>query len=163
MKLESDGWILKDDGTFEADISIQGIGQIDKGFEEIDEEDWQQQMAALNHQAVSGMDGQIINISVGSTVLEVEVASTPASYRRGLGDRTELPADGMLFVYAEDHDARFSRDPMSFDIVIWFFDAEGRLFDFDRTSSIIKAASPYRYVLETDPVLDLHGDLTLTS
>lgn len=125
------------------------------------EEDFQRRMELLNQVALSTLDGQEIRITVGMQSLNVIVASTLMSRKRGLGTYQSLPSDGMLFIYTEDNDAPFTRDPMNFNIAIWFFDDEGQLFDFDRESPIARASSPYRYVLETDQELDLHGTLQL--
>ena len=130
-------------------------------FDQVDEEAFRMKMDLLNHVALSQMDGQTMEIGVGTQTLDVVVASTMGSRIRGLSSYVELPHDGMIFIYAEDHSAHFTRDPMSFDIAIWFFDSEGQMFDFDRGSPVVTASAPYRYVLETSPEVDLHGSLRL--
>ena len=103
------------------------------------------------HQAVvANYDGEIINVSVGGHELECVVASKHTSRVRGLAEHTELPRDGMLFIYNGDHNATFSRAAMSFDISIWFFDAAGALVGQGWSGDhSVNPSVAYRYVLET--------------
>jgi uncharacterized membrane protein (UPF0127 family) len=122
-------------------------------------EKWEKEMTALVFAAV---DGKEIRVSVGGQTLLVEVASTRQSRERGLSDREEIPAQGMLFMYAADHNGKFHRVSMGFDIGIRFYDASGeQVFEDLTPSDIVECPVPYRYVLETAIDLDLEGTLTV--
>jgi uncharacterized membrane protein (UPF0127 family) len=59
-------------------------------------------------------------IQVGEQKLEVEVASTPAAIEQGLSDRSEIGADGMLFVFAKPVAPTFWMLRMQFPLdIIW--------------------------------------------
>ena len=104
----------------------------------------------FNEQVVAAYDEQFAVVVLGEHRLECQVASTHESRVRGLSEHTEMPRDGMLFIYNEDHSALFHRKTMAFDISIWFFDAEGNLVGWGWDDQVSHAASaPYRYVLET--------------
>jgi phosphatidylglycerol---prolipoprotein diacylglyceryl transferase len=52
--------------------------------------------------------------------LQVEVVNSPASRTLGLGERTEIGSDGMLFVFAEKANHRFWMKGMKFDLdILW--------------------------------------------
>lgn len=59
-------------------------------------------------------------IQVGEQVLDVEVADTPAAIEQGLSDRSEIGADGMLFVFAKPAAPTFWMLRMQFALdMIW--------------------------------------------
>ena len=52
--------------------------------------------------------------------LTLEVVNTPVSLSKGLGDRTEIGSDGMLFVFQEPTETHFWMYGMLFDLdLIW--------------------------------------------
>jgi len=110
----------------------------------------------------AGLDGKSVNVSVGDTDLTCVIASTKKTREIGLSEHTQMPQDGMVFMYDADHSARYHNRTMSMAISIWFFDSEGALvgkgWNSDGTAS---ADAPYRYVLETAPDVELVGQLKL--
>ena len=111
----------------------------------------------------AGLDGLTINVSVGDTDFECVVASTDETRILGLSEHTELPEDGMIFIYDRDHSAKYQSRSMSMDVSIWFFDAEGSLVGHGWDDGIATADSPYRYVLEIERDAELSGRLSLNS
>ena len=68
-------------------------------------------------------DRELRTITVGDTPIEVEVVTTPESTSQGLSGRTEIGADGMLFVFPTKQDRQFWMPEMQFDIdIVWIQD-----------------------------------------
>lgn len=109
----------------------------------------------------AGIDGRIVNLTIGETSLNCVIASVHSSRVRGLSEVSELPHDGMIFIYDRDHSAKFHRQGMSMDISIWFFDAQGNLVGSGWTGDVATASEPYRYVVETHPDVELEGRLSI--
>lgn len=116
----------------------------------------------FDEHVTSGMDGLQVSVSVGDTPLTCVVASTHESRVRGLSNVTELPDDGMLFIYDGNHTAAYQSHSMAIDVSIWFFDAKGDLIGHGWNGDGVAAAeAPYRYVLETSADIQLEGRLTI--
>jgi uncharacterized protein len=66
-------------------------------------------------------DHQRIKIQLGdSPEIEVEVVNSEDSIIQGLSGRTEIGADGMLFIFSESQTPRFWMKEMKFDLdMIW--------------------------------------------
>lgn len=125
---------------------------------------WEKQMFEI---LTAAMDGSILDIEVGDTELKVVAAASQESHIAGLSQHEELPNDGMLFMYHEDHDSPFTRKDMNFDIDIRFFDKDGELvacnaYDPEFTLTVAEPGGSYRYVLETSP-RELSGRLAIKS
>lgn len=68
-------------------------------------------------------DRQRVQIQVAGQPMTVEVVNQPASITLGLGERTEIGADGMLFVLPTTQVTSFWMKGMSFDLdLIWIRD-----------------------------------------
>ncbi len=112
---------------------------------------WQKEMDKFVAQA---MDGQNVQIMVGETKIEVQVASSEKSHKAGLALHDHLPYSGMLFLYQKDNTAPFTRKEMSFEIDIRFYDSAGELIAVNSSNeTVAECEEPYRYVLETAPML----------
>lgn len=122
--------------------------------------EWESNMSAI---VLAAVDQQVIQIKVGEQPLSVEVAASQMTRMAGLGDRDELPHDGMLFMYAEDVSRGYHRSTMRFPIAIRFYDAAGQLVHEDLSSPAVYPPQPYRYVLETAMNRLLAGDLSIDS
>lgn len=62
----------------------------------------------------------VVPLSINNHGLFVEVVKTPASITLGLGGRTEIGRDGMLFVLPERRVATFWMKDMLFDLdMVW--------------------------------------------
>lgn len=108
------------------------------------------------------MDGMVVDIRIGEQDLTCVVASTHASRISGLSEYQELPKDGMIFIYDQDHTAKFQRRTMSgLDISIGFFDAEGNLVGSGWTGEEAIAEAPYRYVVESFVGMSFEGKLSI--
>lgn len=71
-------------------------------------------------------------VTVGSTVFQVEIARTPEERKRGLMFRQELPRDqGMLFVQPTPGPAVFWMKNTAISLDLLYFDAEGRLLQIE--------------------------------
>lgn len=120
---------------------------------------WEKQMDGL---MTSALDGHFVRITIGdSEDLWVEAAATQASRQSGLAERSELPYDGMIFVYPADHNAPFTRAEMTFPIDIYFFDHEGTMVWADTGSGNARPESAYRFVVEVASGSGFDGDLVL--
>ncbi len=65
-------------------------------------------------------DRSMIDIYIDQVVLQVEVVNTPDSRSQGLSNRTEIGADGMLFVFPETKRHSLWMRQMKFDLdFIW--------------------------------------------
>lgn len=122
--------------------------------------EWERAMEEL---VLHALDQTTMNITVGDTSLNVEVASSHTTRIAGLANRDEMPGDGMLFIYDCDVDRAFHRTTMLFPITIRFYDAAGELVHTDEDSVIVKPGVKYRYVLETLSDCEVAGTLTLYS
>ncbi len=61
-----------------------------------------------------------VSLQINSQVLTVEVVNTSASIAQGLSGRSEIGADGMLFVFAQPMMPRFWMKEMKFDLdLLW--------------------------------------------
>ncbi len=92
-----------------------------------------------------------------SAVLSVEVVETPEKRTLGLSGRTEIGADGMLFVFEEASDQHcFWMKDMQFSIDMVWLDEEKRVVHVERGVEPASypqtycPVSPARYVLEVD-------------
>jgi prolipoprotein diacylglyceryl transferase len=66
-------------------------------------------------------DRTVLDVELGSQVLQVEIVNTPESIRQGLSGRSEIGADGMLFVLPRLERPRFWMKEMMFDLdIVWF-------------------------------------------
>ncbi len=62
-------------------------------------------------------------VQLGQEALLVEVVNTPASTTQGLSGRTDIGADGMLFVFPQKQVRYFWMKDMRFDIdIVWISD-----------------------------------------
>lgn len=67
-------------------------------------------------------------LELNDTVLEVEVVNTAASITQGLSGRSEIGADGMLFVFSQPMMPRFWMKEMQFPLdLIWI--NQGKIVD----------------------------------
>lgn len=70
-------------------------------------------------------DHSTINWQLEGKSLKVEVVNTPASITQGLGERTSLDTDGMLFVFSQPTQPIFWMKGMLFPIdIIWMKDGK---------------------------------------
>lgn len=76
------------------------------------------------HQTLAALpDRQKTTLQIGETELEVEVVNTAQSITQGLSGRTEIGADGMLFVFDSPRVPSFWMKEMRFDLdLIWIKD-----------------------------------------
>ena len=99
------------------------------------------------------IDGKLVEISVGSRVLTVSLASTSESRIAGLADTEDLPNDGMLFMYTEQTSNKYDMKKMKYDISIHFFAGAGQFISSFRTDqtdlTVIQSSAPYFFALET--------------
>ena len=81
---------------------------------------------ALKNQTTTStklQDHQKINIQIANQTLNVEVVNTPESMSKGLGDRTEIGSDGMLFILPNRQKAPFWMKDMQMDLdFVWIVD-----------------------------------------
>lgn len=70
-------------------------------------------------------DRSQVEIRLGETQLRVEVVNTLDSITQGLSGRTEIGADGMLFVFSETRMPVFWMKEMQFDVdMVWLADGQ---------------------------------------
>ncbi|MEA2056996.1 MAG: DUF192 domain-containing protein [Patescibacteria group bacterium] len=75
-------------------------------------------------------DGEKIRISLNEREFEVEVVNTQLSRNQGLGGRSEIGSDGMLFVFFEKQVPIFWMKDVRFDLdFIWL--NEGKIVDLE--------------------------------
>ena len=98
------------------DISVEDSLLSDLNQKEIDTT-----IQKLNPTTLSQLpDGTKIPLFIEDTELEVEVVTSPQALSLGLGERTEIGSDGMLFVLAEPSSLYFWMHGMRFDLdIIW--------------------------------------------
>lgn len=85
----------------------------------------------------------------------VELATDPFAQARGLGRRPAMaPGWGMLFVFAGPVQHAFTMEPMHFALDMVFIAPDGEVVDIVENAApgvpVVRAARPYRYVLEID-------------
>src|SRR3989344_805121 len=67
-------------------------------------------------------------VTIGSTKIEVEIASTPAQYKLGLSGRESLvEGQGMLFVFTQPNRDGFWMKDMHFSLDILWADSNGKI------------------------------------
>ena len=111
-------------------------------------------------QVTTPLSGRSVSVFVGDTVMECVIAADYNSRIEGLSGHQELPGDGMIFMYENDHKAKFQRSTMSgLDVSIWFFDYAGHLVDAGWEGDVATSSKPYRYVVETHASAELAGKL----
>ncbi len=116
----------------------------------------------FTEQVNAGLDGETVSVFVGDTELECLIASTDETRTRGLSQHTELPSDGMIFIYDADHGAKFTRKDMAaLSVSIWFFNSDGELVGNGWAGDVAEAREPYRYVIEANIDAKLSGTLRL--
>lgn len=96
-------------------------------------------------------------IVIGDQVLSVEVVQTPADIEQGLSDRTEIGADGMLFVLPQRSTPSFWMLRMQFALDMIWID-NGQIVQIDRNvpppsetsgiPTIVTPRQPVTHVLE---------------
>lgn len=69
-------------------------------------------------------DIKLVPISIGSQKLLVEVANTPATITKGLGERDQIGSDGMLFVLDRREIPMFWMKGMRFDLDFVWIDTD---------------------------------------
>ena len=75
-------------------------------------------------------DHQKINIQIGNQKINAEVVNTPESMSKGLGDRTEIGSDGMLFILPNRQKAPFWMKDMRMDLdFVWI--ANGKIMQIN--------------------------------
>jgi uncharacterized protein len=98
-------------------------------------------------------------VSIGQTVIPVELATTTAAVQKGLSGRTSLDnQSGMLFIFSKPDIYRFWMPDMHFPIdIIWISDgkivdiSEDVSDDFDPANPrFYKPVKPAQYVLEVN-------------
>lgn len=77
------------------------------------------------HQAQMYQDRQKIAIKLDNQPITVEIVNTPASITQGLSGRSELGADGMLFVHSHAQPATYWMKDMRFNLdFVWIRDGQ---------------------------------------
>jgi uncharacterized membrane protein (UPF0127 family) len=94
-----------------------------------------------------------IPLSIGTTVVHVELATTLAEREKGLMVRTALPdTAGMLFAFAGDQTLQFWMKDTPLPLSIAFLAADGTIVNIDdmepNTLTIHRSTGPARYALE---------------
>ncbi|MBC7836544.1 DUF192 domain-containing protein [Acetobacteraceae bacterium] len=88
------------------------------------------------------------SVTVGSTTIEAEVASTPASRGKGLSDRASLlPGNGMLFVFEEEGSWGIWMKDMQFPIDIIWAGSNGSIITIEK--NITPSTYPTAFYPET--------------
>lgn len=84
--------------------------------------------STLQSGATQTSDQKLLRIYVGDVPLTVELVTTSAKIARGLSGRSEIGADGMLFVFAQPIRPGFWMKEMQFDLdLVWIQD--GKIVD----------------------------------
>ncbi len=96
-------------------------------------------------------------LSIGGTVIPVEIADTPEEQALGLGKRPSLPQDqGLFFVFDAPSQVGIWMKDMQFPIDVLWIDANGAVIDIkenmtpDSYPEVFMPASPALYVLEVN-------------
>lgn len=96
-------------------------------------------------------------LSIGDTMLTIDIANTENSREQGLSGRESLEPDhAMLFVFPEDGQYAFWMKEMQFPIDIVWIDKSGTIIDVDNAvspntfPSTFSPSAPVRYVLEAN-------------
>ena len=109
--------------------------------------------------AAPQLPSHISQVSVGDTVVRVEVADTEAAREQGLSGRTSLPeGSGMLFVFDAPGTYGFWMKDMNFSLDMIFADVSGKVVTVDQNLSpesyyqnppqTFYPSAPAKYVLE---------------
>lgn len=81
--------------------------------------------ATPEHFLAAQPDQQKVSINLKGRTIQVEVVNTPASITQGLSGRSEMGADGMLFVFSTARQTSFWMKEMRFDIdMVWIHDGK---------------------------------------
>lgn len=73
-------------------------------------------------------DGDHLPVTVAGHTFDAELKLTPESRFRGMGGRTDIPADfAMLFAYPQPHHLNYVMRDCAFPLDILFLDGEGRV------------------------------------
>lgn len=116
-------------------------------------------------QRASSVDSLVQSVTIGNTVLKLEVADSPAEQEYGLMNRTYLDADrGMLFVFADEQPRTFWMKDTLISLDIIFLDAQKRVVMIhkntqpNQTVEVYPSGSPAKYVIEVNAGWsDQHG------
>ena len=98
---------------------------------------------------------QSVQLTLGSQIINAEVAATPEAQERGLMHRTSLaPNGGMLFVFPKDAIHCMWMKNTLIPLSVAFMAADGRILNVaemqPESLTIHCAASPARYALEME-------------
>lgn len=88
-------------------------------------------------------------LTLGSRVVDVAVADTPAHWNRGMVGQSDV--DYMLFVMPDRSTFAFHMNDVERDLGIAVFDAEGRVSDaglMEAHTGFFRPRHPYKYALE---------------
>jgi hypothetical protein len=93
-----------------------------------------------------------VSITVGQAPLEVEVADTFESRRRGYMFRERPAEGGMLFVWPREKMLSFWMENTRFDIDVGYIATDGKLFEIERMKAYrldsVPSSQPALYALE---------------
>jgi uncharacterized membrane protein (UPF0127 family) len=79
----------------------------------------------LTQEEIAQMDRQIQVLYIDQQPITVEIVATSASTTQGLSGRSEIGAEGMLFVFPQQQVRRFWMKDMQFDLdIIWIREGE---------------------------------------
>lgn len=111
----------------------------------------------------SMQDHAKVSMIVGKSNLNVEVVNSLESITQGLGDRTEIGSDGMLFVMPEKRMAHFWMKGMQFGLdMVWIDDSTviGTTENIEYLDGSEQNLKIYSSPAEVDQVLELpYGDV----
>jgi uncharacterized protein len=110
-----------------------------------------QQMQAIK-------DHQFVQVKLNEKVLTVEVVKTPTSLEKGLSNRENISADGMLFILPESKIPTFWMKGMKFDLdIVWLKDQKviDTTLDVPHPSSSAAGLPVYSPKTKADMVLEL--------
>lgn len=108
---------------------------------------WEQEMATLLGTA---MDGRNVSVLIGETELNLVCAYSQKRKTDGLRAFSEMPQDGMIFVYSEPSSKAFDTSRMAFPVVVHWFDQQGKqLASVESDNGEVRCVSPYNYVIES--------------
>lgn len=116
-----------------------------------------------NSDLASIPDHATVPITVGDSRLNVEVVNSLESITQGLGDRTEIGSDGMLFVLLERDRAHFWMKGMQFGLDMVWIDGTTVIGTTEKIEYLAGAEQNlkiYSSPAEVDQVLELpYGDV----
>lgn len=90
-------------------------------------------------------------VAIGDLDVNVAVADSPPTWAQGLRDAADDDLDGMLFIFPPATPAAFNMAGVTEALIVVFFDAEGKLVDFDYMEPETGRARPdraFRYAVE---------------